>query len=197
MLENSPDLFIRFDRSLKPVYVNPAVNRYLGGISSPPGTEHRIVGDHKVIFQKNVERVFSEKAVVRQELTLSTSDGGEVVGESLYWPEFDGQGNVIFAIVQFRDLTEQRRIKQRAALNERRLEALYHLTMMEKASEPEGLYFVLDSVLQLLDSKSVFFSWRARERLTAGTCSGPRSIIRSMTGNIFLMIICRTISSSS
>ena len=45
MLENSPDLFIRFDKSLKPVYVNPAVNRYLGGMNNSPGNESRLPGD--------------------------------------------------------------------------------------------------------------------------------------------------------
>lgn len=156
MLENSPDLFIRFDKGLKPVYVNPAVNRYLGGMNNTPGSEYRMTGDYKALFQKNVEKVFAEKAVVREELSIAMSDGRDVVGDCSFWPEFDAEGAVLYAMVQFRDITEQRRMEHRVKLNERRLDALYRLTLMDSAPEAEVLSFVMDSLLQLSDSRSGF-----------------------------------------
>ncbi len=173
MLENSPDLFVRFDGDLKPVYANPAVSKYLGGrrkdlVYNERQVNRRLAGDYRELFQKNVERVFREKALVRQEMTLSMTDGSEVAGECSFWPEFDGKGNVRFAMLQFRDITDKRRTEQRAALNEERLEALYRLTMMEKAPESEVLHFVLDSVQKLTHSRSSFFFIPEEERSDRG-----------------------------
>lgn len=163
MLDNSPDLFIRFNRSLKPVYVNPAVNRYLGGTNNTPGNEFRMTGDYKEVFQRNVEKVFTEKAVVREELCIAMSDGSEVIGDCSFWPEFDSEGTVQHAMMQFRDITEQRCMEQRIKLNERRLDALYRLTLMDNAQEAEMLQFVMNSLLQLSDSSSGFIFFPSGE----------------------------------
>ena len=45
---------------------------------------------------------------------------------------------------------------QRSQMNERRLNALYQLTQMEKATEDEVLHFAMTSILQLTDSTSGF-----------------------------------------
>ena len=162
MLENSPDLFIRFDKSLTPVYANPALAKYLG--STREDFAHigamkdiKITESYKLKLQKHLELVFIEQAVVREDLALTLSDGSEVSGECSLWPEFDEYGNVHYAMAQFRDRTEQRRMRQQLMLNEQRLEALYRLTMMENASEYEVLNFVMDSVLKLTNSRNGFF----------------------------------------
>lgn len=161
MLENSPDLFIRLTRELAPVYVNPAINRYLGRSAEDQAytvTEKdiRISGDYLSRLRDGVERVFAERAVVRQSLTFSLSNGAVVIGEASLWPEFDEEGEVNYAMAQFRDLTEHHKAEQRAMLNEQRLEALYRLTCMENASESEVLNFVMDSILKLTNSRSGF-----------------------------------------
>ena len=162
MLENSPDLFVRLNRDLSPVYVNPVVARYLGrGAGENPFVDTpenlRITGDYLEPLRKGVERAFTEKAVSRESVSFTMSDGSEISGECSIWPEFDNDRNVKYAMVQFRDLTEQRRAEQRASFNEKRLEALYKLTCMENASDAEVLGFVMDSVLQLTHSRSGFF----------------------------------------
>ena len=154
MLENSPDLFIRFDRNILPVYANMAIERFLGGQA---WKTRRLIGDYKLFFQKNLERVFREKVVVHDEVSLPMSDGAELVGACTFWPEFDGKGELRFAMVQFRDITEQRRMEHLLMLNERRLDALYRLTLMENAPEHDVLRFVMDCVLQLSGSRSGFF----------------------------------------
>lgn len=162
MLENSPDLFIRLDRNLTPSYVNPAVVAYLrtpDGVRTATDTAKSLKISSKLMQQikRNIERVFKKRSAVREEITFSLPDGSEVSGECSFWPEFDPEGNVQYAMVQFRDQTEQRRTEQRAMLNEQRLEALYRLTCMENATESEVLNFVMESVLKLTRSKSGFF----------------------------------------
>lgn len=160
ILENSPDLFIRFARDLVPVYVNPAITKYLGGSSIPLEdgeiSRSRIVDDYKAEFRKHVERVFSERTSVREEMQLRLRDGGEIIGDCTYWPEYNEAGELQYAMVQFRDITEQRRIEQRNMLNERRLEALNKLTSMENVTEEEVLKFVLSTVLSITSSRSGF-----------------------------------------
>ena len=154
MLENSPDLFIRFDRNILPVYTNTAIERFLGGRA---WKTRRLTGGYKFFFRQNLERVFREKAVLHDEVRLPMSDGTELVGACTFWPEFDEKGELRFAMVQFRDITEQRQMEHRLVLNERRLDALYRLTLMENASEHDVLRFVMDCVLQLSGSRSGFF----------------------------------------
>lgn len=160
MLENSPDLFIRFDREFAPVYVNPAINKYLGGMSRQiegAGEEKaRLTGHYKDVFRKNVQRVFTERKVTREELVLSLSNGREVIGDCVFWPEYNEAGELQFAMAQFRDITAQRAMEQRNMLNEQRLEALNRLTSMEKVSDKEMLRFVLESVLSITSSRSGF-----------------------------------------
>ncbi|MDL2317355.1 response regulator, partial [Desulfovibrio sp. OttesenSCG-928-A18] len=156
MLENSPDLFIRFDRELKPVYVNPALNRYLDGLNRLPDGSVHLTGGYKEIFRRHVGRVFAEKTALREELRFSVSNGGEMVGDCSFWPEFDDKGHIRYTMAQVRDITEQRAMEGRAMLDDQRIKALYELTMMESASEHEVLRFVMDTVLALSGSESGF-----------------------------------------
>ena len=160
MLENSPDLFIRLDKDCMPVYVNPAVGKYLSttqiGEEYSGSLKKRVVSGYKNLFQKNLMRVFCERAVVRENIVLTMSDGNTLYGDCSYWPEFDTEGNVSFAMIQIRDVTEQHNMGQRVRLNEQRLEALYRLTCMESTSESEILNFVMDTILKITDSCSGF-----------------------------------------
>lgn len=156
MLENSPDLFIRFDKRLNPVYVNPMVNRYLGGMNKEPGKEHRLAGNYKELFRTHVDRVFSEKAVVREQLRLAMSDGSEVLGDASFWPEFGADGAVRYAMVQFRDVSAEHQLAERISLNEQRFKALYQLTLLDATDEAQILQYVMDSMLALFKSPRGF-----------------------------------------
>lgn len=161
MLENSPDLFIRFDRNTVPTYVNPNVDRLLGGKrlgrASREEEGRRIVGNGLELFRPCVNRVFAGQRVVRSEMTLDMTDGSHILGDCSFWPEFDSSGTVRHCMMQFRDITEKRRMEERAALNEKRLEALYRLSLMENYPEDEVLRFVMDSMLEVTRSRSGFF----------------------------------------
>lgn len=160
MLENSPDLFIRLTRELTPIYANPVIVRYMRSAEDKGTTDTdkglRIKGDYKALLKRNVEKVFQERAITREHISITLSDGGEVYGECSFWPESDADGKVRYAMMQFRDLTESRRMEQRIRLDEQRRHTLYKLTCMENASEDEVLQFALESVLRLTDSRNGF-----------------------------------------
>ncbi len=154
MLENSPDLIVRLDRELFPLYINPAVSRYLDRKRNEfPGTnsieELGIEPEQLAFLQRNINRVFDEKIAVKEMVSFTTGYGHPVTGEYSFWPEFAPDGSVVSVITQFRDLSEAR-------LNELRLSALYQLTQMDTASEDDVLQFVLDSMRRLTNSSNSF-----------------------------------------
>lgn len=162
MLENSPDLIVRLDRQLFPLYINPEVSRYIARTRDQlPGTDTiedlQIEPEQFDFLQRNINRVYDEKISVREMVTFKTGYGYAVTGEYSFWPEFDAAGNVKSVMTQFRDQTEQIRTAEQARLNELRLSGLYQLTQMENASEEEVLSFVLTSMRQLTNSASSFF----------------------------------------
>lgn len=160
MLENSPDLFIRLDKDGTPVYVNPAVAKHLSIPTTKEILDNQkstgIISGYRELFKKNLARVFCERAVVRENISLTMPNGAAIYGDCSYWPEFDTEGNVHYAMLQVRNVTEQYYMEQKVRLNEQRLEALYRLTCMESASESEILNFVMDTILKITDSRSGF-----------------------------------------
>jgi len=162
MLENSPDSFIRFNRDLLPVYVNPSVCRFLGGARAGRAFQEkaearRIAGNGYEAFRHGVERVFTKHVVAREEVNLSMTDGSSIVGDCSFWPEFDASGNVKHCMMQFRDITDKFKMEKYLAGNKKRLNALYRLTLMEDAEEEEVLHFAMDSIQELTQSQGGFF----------------------------------------
>ena len=157
MLENSPDLIVRMDRELFPLYVNPRVSRYLDRENHQlPGNEYLntlgISPEQLAFLQRNVDKVFSEGVSTREMITFSTAKRQDFTGEYSFWPEYDDNGKVMAAMTQFRDLTEQVQTEKRAKLNEMRLSALYELTQMHNAPITAVLDFAVDSLTRLTGS---------------------------------------------
>ncbi len=162
MLENSPDMFVRMDRELFAAYVNPAVARYMNRERDQYYSykesldERNILPEHLDFLQNRIGRVFDERVTLREEVAFTDADGHEFVGEYSFWPEFDPDGKVIFAMTQFRDLSEQVKAERLARINEKRLEALNRLTLMDNAPEDAVLNFVMNSIVELTHSESAF-----------------------------------------
>ncbi len=155
MLDNSPDLMIRFDRELFPLYANPLLGSYLALPTTLGGETVESAGlddGHMDFMQGNVQAVFDTGKVVRATTTFRTTRKGEVTGEYSFWPEFNEEGAVVSVISQFRDLSALVRSEQYARLNEMRLEALHDLTAMEDASEDAVRRFVVESITRLTGS---------------------------------------------
>lgn len=161
MLENSPDLLVRMDRELFPLYINPVVSRYMGRnrdeyTYSDTLEDLRMDPNQLAFLKEKVEWVFANRCSVRETISFLDAFGRQITGEYAFWPEFDCEGNVISAMSQFRDLTEQVEAEKSANHNARRLDALYRLSQMGEAPEGEVMRFVLDCTIELTGSQTGF-----------------------------------------
>ncbi|MDL2266646.1 response regulator [Desulfovibrio sp. OttesenSCG-928-G15] len=160
MLENSPDMIVRLDRELFPLYMNPKVVEYMGRehYSYDDSLEElHIEQDQLEYLKRSVERVFAEGETIREQRTFRSPRSGQIVcGEYSFWPEYDPEGRIRSAMTHFRDFTEQVAAEQRAKLNAQRLVDLYHLTQMNDESEGDVLNFVLACLLKFTKSSSGF-----------------------------------------
>ncbi len=157
MLENSPDLFLRFDRDVLPLYTNSTISRYLHALPETLGAatydELGITKELRLFFQHNVEAVFKKGSVIKETVHFCSPVIGAVTGECYFWPEFNPDGKVKAVICQVRDRTEQERVEQEVRLNQERLDALYRLTQMQEASEESIINFVVEQIALLTRSK--------------------------------------------
>ena len=155
MLEHAPDLILRFDREMFPLYANAVLDKYM------PVPRHTLGGEsleslgvddgHMNFMRRHVEQVYDTGKVVTTVLTCSTPMG-ELSGDYSFWPEFGETGEVVSVLCQMRDLSELVRSAQSGHLNELRLEALHQLTQMDEAPEDEVLRFVVESMTRLTGS---------------------------------------------
>lgn len=122
-----------------------------GDIASPD-----IAPEAQDFVRDRVRRVFENGIALRETVSVPTAYGHDVTGEYIFWPEFDGEGNITAVVSQFRDLTDKLLAERQARLNEKRLDALYQLSQMTNTPENEFLDFVMDSLVNLSESESGF-----------------------------------------
>ncbi len=168
MFDNSPDLIVRLDQELFPLYVNPAISRYIARRHNEvDGSDNAgdlgLDAEYLAFLQKNVSRVFREGAPIRESVSFATAYGHEVTGEYSFWPECDADGKVVAVMTQFRDITDQILAERHARLNETRLDALYRLTLMDDAPKEELLRFVVDKMVEISGSESGFLVFPGEE----------------------------------
>ena len=156
VFEHAPDVFIRFDNEMFPLYANPLLDRYLPVARQDLGGENLdslgIDDGHMDFMRKNVGKVFETGQPVRALSTFTTRDVDEVSGEYSFWPELDENGKVLSVLCQMRDLSALDREEQSERLNALRLDALHQLTQKDDAPEDEVLNFVVESMTRLTGS---------------------------------------------
>ena len=156
LLDHAPDLFMRFDEELFPLYVSPLLDRYLPVPRKSLGGESPATlgfdDGHMEFMYKHVRQVFASGNSTRTVTTASTRTAGEFTGEYSFWPEFDGNGKVVSVMCQMRNLSALDRSEQAEKLNALRLEALHQLTLMDDAPEERVLRFVVESMTRLTGS---------------------------------------------
>ncbi len=155
VFEHAPDVLIRFDNEMFPLYANPLLDKYLPVSRQDLGGENMdslgIDDGHMDFMHKNVRRVFDTGRPVRA-LSTFTRGVGEVSGEYSFWPELDENENIISVLCQMRDLSALDREEQSERLNALRLDALHQLTQKDDAPEDEVLNFVVESMTRLTGS---------------------------------------------
>ncbi|SBW00882.1 putative Histidine kinase [uncultured delta proteobacterium] len=157
MLENSPDMIVRFDRNFLPLYANRATSRYLN-INTPslgPGLydEVGIAWESRVFLRRCIVSVFADGGIIKETVSVHSAVRGQVTAEFYFGPEFAPDGTVRTVICQVRDRSAQTRMEQALRLNEERLDALYRLTQMQEAPEREIIGFVLEQIALLTRSR--------------------------------------------
>ena len=125
LVENSPDVIMRFDADLRHLYASPSVTRETG-IPSPDfvGKTHRQLGfaeDLCAFWEEHIQSVFDTGRPVETQFNLP-SDGGMLTINWRLFPERDSRGRTESVLTVSRDVTEQRRFEDggRRAIGRRR-----------------------------------------------------------------------------
>ncbi|MBD2441022.1 ATP-binding protein [Nostoc sp. FACHB-110] len=120
VLDNSPDVIFQFDRHLRLLYVNLAIEKATG---SPPsawiGKTHSEMGFSEHIYHRwdgalRLALTNVQEQLIEWELTTPS---GERIYQSRFVPELNFHGVVEYVLVFSRDVTENKRVeKERARL---------------------------------------------------------------------------------
>ncbi len=124
MIENSPDYISRYDRELRRIYINPALQKLfkmpleqlLGtttGVFSPLTNPER--------FTANIKLVIETASECSEELSYRNPDGDLLWANMRFVPEFDSDGNVASVLVVSRDITDRKQAEEQILQSEQRL----------------------------------------------------------------------------
>ncbi|MCK9685094.1 PAS domain S-box protein [Scleromatobacter humisilvae] len=120
LVENSPDIFSRFDRDLRHLYVSPVVERYTGVPAAAylgrSAAEMGMMPDVQSEWERAVRRVFETGAVGAIKFRFSGVGGQAWMFSSRLIPEFADDGEVESVLSIASNITEQEMID--AALRE-------------------------------------------------------------------------------
>ncbi len=125
LVENSPDIIARFDRKMRPLYVNPAIYRVTG--RSP--AEFLRTTNPKLTFpgiqsgdwQEAISQVFATGEEGEIECDLTDVNGLTRYYQSRLVPEFDRDGAVESVLSLSRDITEYKLARATSDRNQERL----------------------------------------------------------------------------
>ena len=129
LLDNSEDAVVRFDRKLRHVYVNRAVEKITGlEREYILGKTYRELGypeDLCDFWDKKILHVFRKKTKKRFEYSLSTPEGYKFF-ESLMVPEMDERKSVKYVLSLVRDVTERRAALEKVSHLNKDLQKIAH-----------------------------------------------------------------------
>ena len=126
LVENSPDIIARFDRKLRHVYVNPAIEAATG---LPPqeflGLTHRELGGPPEVVEEwegLLNSVFDTGQELEIEYPFCGPKGNKYFHSRLV-PEHGADGSIQFVLKVSRDITERRRIEEQLKLRDRAIQS--------------------------------------------------------------------------
>ncbi len=138
LVENSPEVIIRFDRGLRRAYANPAIERIMG---MPP---EKVIGlsvretdwpsELISLFEKSLKDVFNSRQERLIEYEIPTPEGLKYRQARLS-PELDSDGSVKTVLAITSDITRRRQAELALKASEEQLRKLY--ANMEALREQE------------------------------------------------------------
>lgn len=114
LADNSPDMIVRYDRSLRRTYVNPAWERATGVPSSialhhTPTELPGLMGVKSVEYQQQLQHILDTGESVCMEVALQGADGAEIYLERRNIPEMDEEGSIVGVLSISRDITDRKK----------------------------------------------------------------------------------------
>lgn len=125
LLENIPDLIVRYDTELRRTYVNPAWEKASGlsageVVGVPAGDIHRVPSPVVVEYVEKLKQVIETGKLQEMEFSWVNAHGATLFLEYVIVPEYDHDGKIVSVLAVGRDLTERRKAEK--ALHELTIE---------------------------------------------------------------------------
>ncbi len=127
LVENAPDIILRYDRQCRLYYANSQFEVALGGSIVPflGKTPRETVADGRYdLYEAAMRRVISGGNDVESTLTVLDQYGEESIHHMLMTAERDESGKVVSVFVIGRDITERKRLETELQRREREFRAL-------------------------------------------------------------------------
>lgn len=142
LVENSPDIIVRYDREARFVYVNPrfekAIGASLAAVQGKRPSEVSGLSD-AAMFEELVRRVMASGKGEKQESWMRLADGNRAWMSILIVPECDAAGQVSSVQMVSRDCTERKEMAQQLEL----FEAAIHQTR-------DGIFLINEQTLRFV-----------------------------------------------
>ncbi len=163
LAENSTDIVARFDRTLRRVYVNPAIEQILNRPRPEIlGKTHREMGLPSAVadaLDGELQAVLASGKPRSVEDTVPTPTGTRYLDSRLV-PEFGADGQVVSVLAISRDITERKQAERALEAHARAQDFLVDtaLRLLEPMGRAELFDFVTERIYALADGGLVLFN---------------------------------------
>jgi len=152
LLENIPDLIVRYDKDLRRIYVNPAWEKASGlsadeVIGIHPRDVPRVPAPMNNEYFEKLQRALNNGIVQTVEFTWVNAYGAALSLEYIIVPEFDQHGNINGALSVGRDITERKHHER-----EREVIVVVSAALRKATTRTEILNVILDQLVSLFDA---------------------------------------------
>ena len=140
MVENSPDIVVRYDAQCRRIYVNPAMQRQFGlPIEKILGKTPLEVSALSAVpaYMQRIEGVLKTGEESQMEFSFHDPQGVEHWGHMRLVPEFDSNSNVVSVLAITRDISERRLAEQELG----RLNAELEQRVLDRTRELEAFSY--------------------------------------------------------
>lgn len=161
LVEHSPDYIMRYDRDLRRVYINPALQKLFAipaeqALGSPPDSASPLLDTER--YMAHIRHAIETASEYSDEHTYRSPDGEIRWTSSRFIPEFAPDGEVASVMVVSHDITELKRAEQERQL---RAEHLANMDRINRAIQGSNdldtmMQRVLDEVLTIFDCDRAF-----------------------------------------
>jgi diguanylate cyclase (GGDEF)-like protein/PAS domain S-box-containing protein len=164
LVENSPEHIARYDRRLRRIYINPALEQeFQVPIKSALGKTSQIASPliDPESYMANLRKVIEDGREISDEIAYRTPQNNIRWTSSRFAPEFDLDGKVQSVLVIANDITDKKRAEQERLENIHLLESLDRVNRVFQTSDDieETLRRTLDEVLAIFDCDRTYLQY--------------------------------------